>query len=55
MTFKLKFVDLIVTKYFFIDFHLRALDTLCRFSAIVYKGDNICDFIFAFLRAKSRL
>ena len=26
---------------------LRGLDTLGRFAAILYKGDNICDFMFA--------
>ena len=29
--------------------HLKKLDTLGRFSAIFYKGDNFCDFLFASL------
>ena len=32
---------------------LRRLDTLGRFSAILYKPDNFCDFLFAFLNTKS--
>ena len=34
---------------------LRGLDTIHRFSAILYKGDNLCDFLFAFLHTKSLL
>ena len=29
------------------------LDTLGRFSALFYKGDNFCDFLFAFLHMNS--
>ena len=34
-------------------FCLIALDTLSRFSAILYKGDNYCDFLFALQHTKS--
>ena len=34
---------------------LRGLDILGNFSAIFYKGDNFCDFRFAFLHTKSLL
>ena len=30
---------------------LKGLDALCRFSAILYKGDTFCDFLFGFLHA----
>ena len=33
----------------FIIVKLREMDTLDRFSAIFHKGDNFCDFLFAFL------
>ena len=31
------------------------LDTLGRSSAVVYKGDNFCDFLFALLHIKTLL
>ena len=34
---------------------LRGPDTVRRFCAILYKGDNLCDFLFAFLHTKSLL
>ena len=33
--------------FFWHDLLLRGLDTLGRFSAIFYKGDIFCDFLFA--------
>ena len=32
-----------------VEIHLRGLDTLRRFSAILYKADNSIDFLFCFL------
>ena len=32
---------------------LRWLDKVCRFSAIEYKGDNFCDFQYAFLQKQT--
>ena len=32
----------------FLHEYLRGLDILGRFSAILYKGDNFCDFLFTF-------
>ena len=34
---------------------LSGLDTLCRFSAIFCKGDDFCNFLFAFLYIKPPL
>ena len=34
---------------------LRRRDTPCRLSVILSKGDNFCDFLFAFLHTKSLL
>ena len=31
---------------------LKGLDTLGRFSVIVYRGDNFCDFLFAFIHTQ---
>ena len=31
------------------EYNLRGPDTLGKFSAMFYKGDNYCDFTFAFL------
>ena len=33
----------------------KKFDTLVRFSAAFYKGDNFCDFVFLFLHTKSLL
>ena len=32
---------------------IRVCDTFGRFPPFVFKGDNFCDFLFAFLHAKS--
>ena len=34
---------------------LRRMDTPGSFSAILYKGDNFCDFLFPFLNTKTLL
>ena len=39
----------------FYSLSFRGLDSRDRFSAILYKGDNIYDFLFAFLHTKSLL
>ena len=38
-----------------LNFTLRELDKLGRFSTISYKGDNFCDFLFDLLYTKSLL
>ena len=35
--------------------HLRGLDALDRFSVLLYRGDNSCDFLFPFLHTKPLL
>ena len=35
--------------------HLSGLETNCRISTFFYKGDNFCDFLFAFLHTKLRV
>ena len=38
-----------------VQFILRLLDALGRFSAILDKGDNVCDFLFVFMHTKPLL
>ena len=39
--------------FFFLFVCLQWMDTLDRLSAILEKGDNFCDFLFAFLHSKT--